>query len=187
MDERTAAGQRETRDERLNREVEEMMQELRAVIPGVQVLLAFLITVVFSNRFEELDDLGRYVFFGTFLAGAMAFLLLLGPASYHRIRFRQGDKDRMLRVSNVEAIAGMAFVLVSVAGVSYLITEMVFDDGPAAVTAAAVVLVGAAVWWGVPLVNRRSGRPVADPAAAPSAAADQPAPRVGTSAGAPQP
>src|SRR5688572_14945722 len=85
--------------DRLDREVDELMQELRAVIPGAQVLFGLLLTVAFTERFRELGDADRYVYFGTFVSALIALVLLLGPASFHRLRFRRGDKERLLHVA----------------------------------------------------------------------------------------
>src|SRR5688500_6217967 len=104
--------------ERLDREVNELMQELRAVIPGAQVLFGLLLTVAFTERFRELGDTDRYVYFATFVSALIALVLLLGPASFHRLRFRRGDKERLLRVANHEMIAALVFVAASIGGVA---------------------------------------------------------------------
>ena len=98
-------------EERLNRELIELLNELRVALPGVQVLFAFLLTVPFSDRFQTLTGSQRAIYFATFVGTTIATGVLMAPTAYHRIRFRQGDKERMLRTSNRFAIAGIAFLV----------------------------------------------------------------------------
>ncbi len=96
----------ETNKQRVNRELIELLNELRVALPGVQVLFAFLLTVPFSSGFGKLTDGQRSWFFMTFMMTAAASAFLMVPPSYHRIRFRDGDKEQMLRTANRFAIAG---------------------------------------------------------------------------------
>src|SRR5438093_7923415 len=82
--------------QRVNRELIELLNELRVVLPGVQVLFAFLLTVPFSNGFSRMTDVQRNVYFVAFVATTIATILFIAPSTYHRIQFRQGDKERML-------------------------------------------------------------------------------------------
>jgi hypothetical protein len=148
-----ARSRHESDQERLDRELDELMQELRAVIPGAQVLFGLLLTVAFTERFRELDDTQRYVYFGTFVSALVGLVLLLGPASFHRLRFRRNDKERLLRVANVEMIIALAFVAASIGGVAYLVTSIVLTTTAAAVTSALLVTAAAVVWWVVPLAH----------------------------------
>jgi hypothetical protein len=132
---------------RLEREHNELLQELRSLIPGAQVLFGFLLVVSFSDRFDDLDDTQRYVYYGTLLSTAVAIVLYLAPASYHRLRFREGDKDYMLRKANREAIAGTVASSLALTGVVYLITTIVFTDVEAILPAAAFLAFTAWRWW----------------------------------------
>ena len=105
--------------ERVNRELIELLNELRVALPGVQVLFAFLLTVPFSQGFHQVTRAQRGVYYGAFVSAALATALLIAPSSYHRIHFRRRDKERMLLTSNKLAISGMAFLALSVAGVVY--------------------------------------------------------------------
>jgi len=96
--------QTETQKERRDRELIELLNELRVVLTGVQVLFAFLLTLPFTDRFRDLVPTQRLMFSVAFTATAMASVLLMAPTAYHRIRFRQRDKERMLRWSNRFAI-----------------------------------------------------------------------------------
>ena len=105
--------------ERLEREHNELLQELRSLIPGAEVLLGFLLAIAFTSQFSELDDTERYVYYGTLVSTAVALVLYLAPAAYHRLRFREGDKDYLLRKANREAIAGTVASSLALTGVLY--------------------------------------------------------------------
>ena len=87
----------ETQDERENRELIELLNEVRVVLPGVQVLVAFLLTLAFSSAFETIDDVEKFTYLVAFFSTAGASILLMTPTAFHRIRFRQGDKEALLR------------------------------------------------------------------------------------------
>ena len=144
----------ESRDERLDRELIELLNELRVVLPGVQVLFAFLLAVPFSQRFEQLTAVQEDVFFAAFLCTAVATALLIAPSVYHRLRWRKRDKDQILRTSNRLAIAGTAFLAAAIVAVVYLVTDLIYG----AVTSLVVTLAAAAMfgwlWYGLPLVRR---------------------------------
>lgn len=140
--------------ERLAREHEELFQELRAVIPGAEVLFAFLLTVAFTERFDRLDSNQRTVYFLTFLPAGVSLVLLLAPTAFHRVRFRQADKDAMLKVANVEAITAMALMTVTVALAVWLIGSMIVSRDTARLIAVGVWLFAVVLWWGVPLRRR---------------------------------
>jgi len=141
--------------ERLEREHEQLFDELRSIIPGVEVLFAFLLTVAFTERFEQLTDLQRGVYYATFFCAGLTLVLLLAPSSFHRIRFRQNDKDALLRAANVEALAALALLAFAIAGTVFLITDVMFSTAAAIVASAAIFLVAATLWWVYPLSRRR--------------------------------
>jgi predicted membrane channel-forming protein YqfA (hemolysin III family) len=141
-------------EEDLQREHEELFHELRSIIPGAEVLFAFLLTVAFTERFQRLTSFQRGVYFTTFLLAASALVLLLAPTAFHRVRFRQRDKEAMLRVANVEAIAAMVLMSLSIACVVLLITDLMFDTTLAWTLAIVAWLVASLVWWAYPLARR---------------------------------
>ena len=144
----------ETREERLNRELIELLNELRIALPGVQVLFAFLLTVPFSGSFEMLGDAQRGLYFATFVGTAVATVLFMAPTAYHRIRFRQRDKERMIQTSNRFAIAGTIFLALSITSAAALITELLF--GPVAALGVAAATLGLVLWawYAIPLSRR---------------------------------
>jgi glucose-6-phosphate-specific signal transduction histidine kinase len=153
----------ESAEQRHNRELIELLNELRVALPGVQVLFAFLLAVPFANGFPKLSQTGRDVFFAAFIATALSTVLLIAPSSYHRLRWRQHDKERMLVVSNALTIAGLAFLAVAITCVVYVITDFLFHSAWAALFTALVGLAFLFLWYGLPLAaairdSRRSRR-----------------------------
>ena len=149
----------EDREDRLNRELIELLNELRVVLPGVQVLFAFLLTVPFTNQFQKVTNEQRQIYFWTFICTTIATALLIAPSAHHRLRWRQRDKERLLRTSNRLAIAGMIFLTLALVGAVYLVTDLLFHPAAAAGVTAAIGLVFLWFWWGLQLsrsVERRS-------------------------------
>jgi Family of unknown function (DUF6328) len=141
----------ETKKERLEREHGELLEELRSLIPGAEVLFGFLLAIRFTGQFGDLDDAERYVYYVTLIATAVALVLFLAPAAYHRLRFREGDKDVLLRKGNREAIAGTFAIAVAFTGVVYLITALVFGEWEAVVASVAFFAFAAWRWWSLAL------------------------------------
>jgi predicted membrane channel-forming protein YqfA (hemolysin III family) len=144
----------ESRDERLDRELIELLNELRVVLPGVQVLFAFLLTVPFTNTFSSITNQQRQVFFAVFLCTAASTALLIAPSAYHRLRWRQHDKEQMLTTSNRLSIGGMVFLTFALVGASFLVADLIFHTTAAALVTAAVAGFFAWFWWGLPLWRR---------------------------------
>jgi uncharacterized protein DUF6328 len=138
---------------RLEREHNELLQELRSLIPGAQVLLGFLLAISFTNQFADLTDSERYVYYGTLVATAVALVLFMAPAAHHRLRFREGDKDYLLRKANREAIAGTVASSLALTGVLYLVTDLVFGAPEALIAAIAFLLFAAWRWWSFALLR----------------------------------
>jgi Family of unknown function (DUF6328) len=140
--------------EDLDRELIELLNELRVALPGVQVLFAFLLAVPFANGWTRTTDLQRDVFFVAFLAAATSTILLIAPSAHHRLRWREGDKERILRRANVLAIAGTVFLAIGMTAVVFLIADILFRGWWAALTAAVIGGAFAWFWYGLPLVRR---------------------------------
>jgi hypothetical protein len=143
--------------ERTARELIELRQELRIVIPGVQVLFAFLLTVPFSQGFTRLDSLQMRVFFATLLCTAVATALLIAPSSHHRLLFRPGVREQRVQMGNLLAILGLAVLVPAMVGVLFVITDLMFGLTAAIVTMALVTLVFVLLWFVLPLRYRGSG------------------------------
>lgn len=145
---------RETHKERVDRELIELLNELRVALPGVQVLFAFLLTVPFSSRFGAMTDVQRRVFFITFLATIAASGLLMAPTAYHRIRFREGDKERMLRSANRFSLTGLGLLVVAITSAAFLVGDVMYERSTAVIAAASVLLLLVWSWFGLALARR---------------------------------
>ena len=147
----------ETEKERVDRELIELLNELRVALPGVQVLFAFLLTVPFSQRFSQITAVQKDVYFATFVSAAAATIFLIAPSANHRVQFRQDDKEALLLRSNRLAIVGTVFLAAAVMGTTFLITDILFGGLATAITTA--ILAGLLVWfwYGVPIFRRLTG------------------------------
>ena len=141
----------ESTDDRLNRELVELLNELRVVLPGVQVLFAFLLTLPFTSKFAELSGLQRNVYFATFLSTTAASAFLMTPTAFHRIRFRRADKEWLLVLSNRMAIAGLIGLALSLGGAVFLVSDVLFGTTSAAVTAGATAALVGILWFVLPV------------------------------------
>jgi hypothetical protein len=144
----------ESKEEQLDRELIELLNELRVALPGVQVLFAFLLGVPFTQRFGEVTDIQKDVYFLTFLCTAIATALLIAPSAYHRLDWRRGDKEHLLVVSNRLAISGTAFLALAISGAVFVVTDILFDPTSAAVVAAVTAAFFGWFWYGLPLLRR---------------------------------
>jgi hypothetical protein len=144
----------EDRKERLDRELIELLNELRVALPGVQVLLAFMLTLPFTDRFAQLSDLQRDTFLVALLSTSCAIVLFMTPTSYHRLRFREGDKEQILTTSNRLSIAGIVLMGVGLAAVVFLIMDFLFSTPTALAVGLALAILIASLWFALPLVRR---------------------------------
>jgi hypothetical protein len=141
----------ESQKERLDRELIELLNELRVALPGVQVLFAFLLTLPFTQRFTALTPVQQDVYFATFCAAIASTGFLMLPSAYHRLRWRRYDKERMLRISNRAAIVGLVTLGLSICGASFLIADVVFGTSGAAATSIATAALLGLLWFALPL------------------------------------
>jgi hypothetical protein len=145
----------ESKKERLDRELMELLQELRVVIPGVQVLLAFLLTAPFQQRFAELPGSMRNAFFASIACATLATAFLIAPSAHHRLRWRAGEKEHLVRLGNQMAIIGTVFLAAAIVLALYVITDVLFTTNLAVLTAVASLVVFGVLWYVVPLLGRR--------------------------------
>jgi hypothetical protein len=144
--------------ERLDRELIELLNELRVVMPGVQVLFGFLLTVPFQQRFETIDDFQRIVYFVTLLLTAASSAFLMGPSAFHRLTFREGQKPHLVNLGTRQTIAGMALLALAMNGVLLLLTDILFHTLTVAITVAATTSLFGWLWFGLALRRRASGK-----------------------------
>ena len=140
--------------EDLDRELIELLNELRVALPGVQVLFAFLLAVPFANGWDRVTHFQRDVFFVAFLCTAAATVLLIAPSTYHRLVWREHDKEHMLVTANRLTIAGSVFLAAAMASVVLLISDLLFSLGWAVLATVLVAIGFAWFWYGLALLRR---------------------------------
>ena len=145
---------RETRKERVDRELLELLNELRVALPGVQILFAFLLIVPFQQTMGQTTDFQRDVYFLTLVTVCIATGLLIAPAAQHRVLFRQHDKEGLLHRSSRSAYAGLVVLAVAISAAVLLVTDVLFSRTQAWVTAGAVAALLAWWWVAVPFWQR---------------------------------
>jgi hypothetical protein len=144
---RTSEGDGETKQERINRELIELLNELRVALPGVQFLFAFLLIVPFQQTVDRITDFRRDVYFVSLLSAAVASALLIAPAAQHRVLFRQKEKEALLRRSHRSAFAGLLVLALAISSALLLVVDVLFSTTRAWLTAGAVAAL--ILWWWV--------------------------------------
>ena len=144
----------EPEKKRVDRELIELLNEIRVALPGVQVLFAFLLVLPFQQGFADTTGEDRAVFTVALLASALSAAMLIAPSMYHRLNFRQGNKEQMLFDSNRLMIAGMVILAIGVACSIYLIVDVVHGGTAAAVATISTLVVYALLWVALPLLRR---------------------------------
>jgi amino acid transporter len=147
----------ESPKERLDRELTEFLNEIRIVLPGVQVLFAFLLTLPFTGTFDRSDPQDHFAYIVAFFSAAFAAVILITPTAFHRLRFRQGDKEAILRASNRLYLAGITCLGVAMVAVVWLVSEIVFDQRIASFIGIAAAIIVLALWFVLPLRRRFLG------------------------------
>ena len=144
--------------EELDREWGELVEEHRLAMPGTQVLFAFLLVLPFQQRFEDLSQNQVYVYFSALVCAAVAIVLLITPTANHRLRWRRGDKEALLRSANRTAIAATVFLAAGMTASVYLITDILFGEPATVAVTAPLAGLFVLLWYGLPLVRRMRER-----------------------------
>lgn len=150
------SGREETEDERLDRNLGELLQELRVALPGVQVLFAFLLAVPFQGRFVDISAFEKRVYFATLLCTAISAALLISPTAYHRLTFHLQQKKQLVKIANGLAIVGIGFLALAMTGAIMLITHVLFGEIATIVFSAAAMAMFVVLWAWLPLQRRFS-------------------------------
>jgi len=157
----------ETQEERDDRNLAELLQELRVAGLGVQVLFGFLLGLPFTVRFSRLSHAQRDLYVTDIVLAAIATATLVGPVAYHRLVFRQHQKEHLVKIANVMALCGLAIVALAVSGAVLLVVSYVLPGLPTVVISVSVFLAFVGLWLAVPLARRAHNPP--DDMARPSA------------------
>ena len=149
----------EDNKERIDRELIELLNELRVALPGVQVLFAFLLVLPFQQGFGNISDADRGVYIAALIASALAAALLIAPSMYHRLNFRREVKEQMIFDSNKLLVGGVLLLAIGVACSIFLVVDVVYGVSAAVVATAATALVYGLVWLALPLARRGEPEP----------------------------
>jgi len=141
--------------ERLGRNVTDLLNELRVAGTGIQVMFAFLLVLPFNAGWKKASTFDRWDYFVTLLCIAIAAVLLIAPSVYHRILFRQREREYLVRVGTRLAIAASVFLAIGLTGILVLISNYVFGTVAAVTVGIVAAIVVASVWFAVPLIRRR--------------------------------
>jgi hypothetical protein len=151
-----SSGREESEGERLDRNLGELLQELRVALPGVQVLFAFLLAVPFQQNFTKITAFQEKVYFATLLCTAISAALLISPTAYHRLTFHLQQKKELVHVSNRLSIAGLGFLALAMTGAIVLITDVLFGALATTVFGVAAATMFVLLWGALPLRRRLS-------------------------------
>ena len=145
--------------DRTERQMAELLQELRVALPGVQILFAFLLTVPFAQGFERVTSFQKNLFFATLLCTAVSTACFIAPTATHRLRFHKRDREYVIESANTLLIAGLAFLSLAIIGAVALITDFLFDGGARWIWPALIALIIAVLWFVRPLARTDSSGP----------------------------
>jgi Family of unknown function (DUF6328) len=148
------SGRVESEEARADRNLSDLLQELRVALPGVQVLFAFLLTVPFTNRFDDLSPFEEKLYFGVLITVALATVLLVAPTIGHRILFRRQQKEYIVTLSNNLALVGMALLAVSMCGAIALISDFLFGSTTAIISTIVMAAAFIGFWFTGPIIRR---------------------------------
>lgn len=144
----------ESSEERLDRNLSELLQELRVALPGVQILFAFLLAVPFQANFNRVTEFQRSVYFVTLLLTAISTALMISPTAFHRITFRRQRKEQLMVTANRFTLAGLAFLALAMTGAVMLITDLFYDTVVTICASAFILTLLVVLWWAIPAANR---------------------------------
>ena len=144
----------EDEQERLNRQMIELLNELRVAMPGVQILFGFLLAVPFQQRFAQVTDVQKTVYFVTLICAAVAAAFLIAPSAYHRVMFEQQDKPNIIHIGTGQFLVGLGALALAMNGAVLLVTDVLFDAGTVVVTVVLVATLYVSLWFGFGLVRR---------------------------------
>jgi hypothetical protein len=155
---RTPSDQTEDEQEQRNRQLIELLNELRVAMPGVQVLFGFLLTVPFQQRFSHTSATERTIYVVTLCAAALAIALLIAPSALHRVTFRARQKDFVIQLGTWEFLAGIFSLAVAMCGAVALVTSFLYGGVTAITIVAALAVLYLVLWFGIGVVRRIRGK-----------------------------
>lgn len=147
-------GRSETELERYDRNLTELLGELRVALPGVQVLFGFLLVIPFDSRFKSATGAQRGLYFASLVLTLIASILLIAPTMAHRLTFRLGRKPLVVTLGDRLAIAGLSALALALTCTIAFVTDFVFGSVPAIITGILAAVAFAGIWYALPLTQR---------------------------------
>jgi hypothetical protein len=139
--------------EKQDRQMIELLNELRVALPGVQLLFAFLLTVPFAQGFKRVNGFEKAVFYATLLCTAVSTICLIAPSATHRLRFHQGDRAYVIETAHKYTIAGLAFLALAIVGAIVMITDVLYNGAAVFAFPALIALLLGGIWFARPLLR----------------------------------
>jgi hypothetical protein len=153
----TDADTRSDEERKRDRQMIELLNELRVALPGVQILFAFLLTVPFTQRFPQLTAFQRDVFYITLIAATLSAACLIAPSAAHRLRFHKSDRAWLIESANSLLLIGLGFLAIAIGAAFLLITDVLFDGARVWIYSVFVWLVIFGLWFLRPLTRHARG------------------------------
>ena len=144
----------EDEQERLNRQMTELLNEIRVAMPGVQVLFGFLLTVPFQQRFQQVTQFQEKVYLATLVSAATATAFLIAPSAYHRVVFEQHQKPNIIHRGTIQFLVGLVALALAMNGAVLLVTDVLFDAGTVTIVVAGLASLYVTLWFGLGIVRR---------------------------------
>jgi hypothetical protein len=154
---RSARSRGESLDQLLDRNLNELLQELRVAITGVQILFAFLLGLAFTSRFSRLDRFEITIYTVTLLATALATIVLIAPVSFHRLVFRRRQKSALIMVAHRLLLVGLGLLALAISCAVLLIVDVVLGRWQGVAGGGLTALAGTLTWVGLPVWARTAG------------------------------
>jgi Family of unknown function (DUF6328) len=158
VSEHPGSGREESQKERLDRNLQEMLGELRVALPGVQVLFAFLLVVPFNQRFGQVTDFQKTLYLITLLFTTASSICLIAPSAHHRLEFRQQDKENIVRTGNRIVVVGLALLAIAMTGAVLFVTDVIYGTTTTVAAALGVAVAFGVLWFVIPLRRLAAGR-----------------------------
>jgi uncharacterized protein DUF6328 len=144
--------------EKRDRQMIELLNELRVALPGVQILLGFLLTVPFAQGFQRVTSTQKTLFYAALLATAASTACLIAPSATHRLRFHKNDRAYLIETANKYLIAGLVFLAIAIILALVMITDVLYAGTAVFAFPAAVAALLVGLWFVRPLVRTALGR-----------------------------
>ena len=158
LSEHPGSGREESQKERLDRNLQEMLGELRVALPGVQVLFAFLLVVPFNQRFGQVTDFQKTLYLITLLFTTASSICLIAPSAHHRLEFRRQDKENIVTTGNRIVVVGLALLAIAMTGAVLFVTDVIYGTTTTVAASLGVALAFVVLWFVIPLRRLAAGR-----------------------------